>query len=280
MAVSPLFTAASALDAQQGYIDVVANNLANIDTVGFKAGQASFSDALSETLGAFPSQVQLGMGVQLSAVTPNFSQGGLQSTGVPSDMAINGNGFFVVKNPTSGQISYTRAGNFSVDSSGYLVTAAGDRLQAAAAGAANGGALADVQIPASIAATSGVAVTSFSIDSGGNINVALADNTTQVVGQIGLQNFSNPGALLSIGNNEYQATSASGPMFGTASAPVYQTAGSSGTGTIQAGYLEMSNVDLGQEFSNMIQAQRGLEASTRVITTADEIMQDLLNLKH
>ena len=299
MAGSSMFTAVSALQAQQQYMDVVSNNLANVDTVGFKATQGVFADALSQTLQSYNggSQVQVGLGVKLASAMPSFTQGAMQNTGVPTDMAISGNGFFVLQQPVTapavGQYTYTRAGAFTVDQSGYLVDPSGYRLQglqvtdATTTPPTYGAAMTALQIPPTVtimtgtpAAAAPVAVNSFTIDSSGNVNAIMADNSSLVVGKVSMQGFSNPSALQKIGNSQYLALATAGPLNGSTSAtPVYNQPGTNGSGTIQAGYLESSNVDIGQEFSNMISAQRGLEANTKVITTADEIMQDLLNIK-
>jgi len=298
MALISLFTAVSALQANQQFMDVVANNLANENTTGFKASRVLFADTLSQTLSA-PSLsggngAQIGLGTSANTITSIFSQGSLQSTGLPTDLAIEGNGFFIVKDPTSLQTSYTRAGAFSLSPSnvagiqGYLVTPTGQRVQGAvisspATSANDGDALTDVSIPTQAGGPPAIDVQNYSIDSSGVVNLQMADGSTIPWMQLSLQNFSNPEALQKTGSNLFQATPPAGLLFppgGNAGTDVFQTAGTQGLGTFTPGYLESSNVDLGQEFSNMITAQRALEANARIITTSDEILQDLINMKH
>ena len=280
MSITSMYTAVSGLQAHQQYLDVVANNLANVDTVGFKGSTTSFEDQLSQTLvapsppsatNAGSNGEQVGLGVRLGAITTEYTQGAFQATNNPSDVAVEGNGFFTVKDPISGAISYTRAGNFTVDSAGNLVNPNGQHVQGGAPGAVAGAALVDMQIPTTVG---GVSVESYNIDPSGKISALLADGTTSVLGNITLQNFQDPQALQKVGNNLYVATPAAGAEFAG-----YQTPGTNGLGTVRSGYLEQSNVDLGQEFTDMISAERGLQANSKVITTADEVLQELINLK-
>lgn len=300
MAIEAMYTAVSALQAHQQFLSVVANNLANQNTVGFKDSRVLFSDALSQTLqqptassGLNPggNGIQIGLGVGLSTVTPLFTQGSLQSTGVPTDLAIDGPGFFVVKDPSSASTYYTRAGALNLQNTnvagiqGYLVTPTGQRVQGTvitppASSGVNGAALSDVSIPTQAGGPPALNVTNYSIDSGGRVNLLLSDGSNVPWMQLTLQDFQNPEALLKVGQNLYQATVASGSKFGPSGADIFQTPGTSGLGSLRSGYLEQSNVDLGTEFSNMITAERGLQANARVITTSDEVMQELINLKH
>jgi len=275
-----LYTAVTALQSHQQFMDVVANNLANVNTVGYKASRALFADALSQTLKTPTAAsattlggngAQIGMGVSVSSVTPNFTQGALQSTGLPSDLSIQGDGFFVVADPITATTAYTRAGSFTVDLNGYITTPTGQRVQGGAPGAVNGDALVDMQIPAAVGA---VPVTGFNIDQNGQVIALLQDGTTSVVGAITMEKFTNTQGLVKVGDNLYMSTPAAGPNFASYHAP-----GQDGLGSMRAGYLELSNVDLGQEFSDMIRAQRGLQANARVITTSDQIMEELINLK-
>ena len=291
--VPSLFTAVSGVEGNQQFLSVVANNLANINTFGFKDSRALFADTLSETIRApgvgAADGLQVGMGTSIDSITPEFTQGALQQTNNNTDMAIEGNGFFVVKGPGAAADNYTRNGAFHVDAAGYLVSATGQRVQGAlAAGAsatpvtpatttvyppvqvAAGATLQDVWIPTSIQTAAGppavtANVTGITVDSTGVINLSLDNGQTVAWGGVALANFSDPHSLLKIGENMYQATAGSG-----AAPTTYQPASANGLGTIQAGYLEQSNVDLGQQFSNLILAQRGLEANTRVVTASDE----------
>jgi flagellar hook protein FlgE len=254
----------SALEQFQQQLNVIANNIANVNTVGYKSADVNFADTLSETLGATAAgSTQIGTGVMTASITNDFSTpGSLSSTGVQSDLAISGNGFFVVKDPTSGNSYVTQDGTFTVDNNGYLVTSAGMRLQGTAG---------DLQITAG---SSSATVQSYSIATNGNITVNLSDGTSSSAGQIALQNFTNPDQLVKVGGNLYTAPAAAGGL----AAPV--AAGSNGLGTIDSGYLEMSNVDLAGQLTSLITTQRAYEANSKVITTSDNVLQTLVNLVH
>jgi flagellar hook protein FlgE len=281
MSIVSLYTAVGALQAHQQFLSTVANNLANVNTVGFKGSRTLFADSISQTVRP-PTQstpttaggngVQVGLGTKVVSIQPIFSQGALQSTGLPADLAIEGGGFFVVTNPVSGTPFYTRAGAFSIDNLGNIVTPTGEILQGSLTDpAADGDALGNMNIPASVA---GDPVVSFSIDGAGRVNCLLQSGVTSTVGTIALERFNNPEALVKVGSNKYQASPASGQIFNS-----FHTLGTDGLGVTRSGLIELSNVDLGQEFSDMIRAQRGLQANARVITTSDEVIQDLVNLK-
>lgn len=281
MSIVSLYTAVSALQAHQQFLATVANNLANVNTVGYKASRALFADSLSQTIrpptassaGAASSNgIQIGLGTTVNSIQPLFTQGALQSTGLVTDLAIEGGGFFVVKNPVSATTYFTRAGAFQVDNQGFIVNPTGDRVQGSTnVPAADGDALADVQIPPDVA---GVPVVSFSIDSAGRVNLLLQDGSTVEQATLALEKFNNPEGLVKIGSNRYEETPAAGRVFSA-----FHTLGTDGLGLTRAGLLELSNVDLGQEFSDMIRAQRGLQANARVITTSDEVIEELVNLK-
>jgi len=271
-----LFAAISGLSVHQTMLDVTANDIANVNTVGFKGDRISFQDALSQlqrggsdssaTLGGTNPE-QIGLGVQVGAITSQMTGGAIQSTGNPLDVAIQGNGWFrVAAGAAGGGLSatplYTRAGNFSTDSLGNLVTEDGMFVVGQPVG---GGADEKITIPAG--------AKSISIDQSGV--VSYVDGTTGVttqLAQISLAKFANDAGLERVSATKFQASAASGP----------ETAGivgdTNGFGTLAPGSLEMSNVDLAQEFTNMITAERGFQANSRVISTADQILQDLVNL--
>jgi flagellar hook protein FlgE len=263
--LTALDTGVSALDQFQQDINVIANNIANVNTVGFKSADVSFEDTLSETLGSNAAgSMQVGTGVMTASITNDFSTpGAITSTGVQSNLAVNGNGFFVVKDPTSGNTYVTQDGDFSIDNNGYLVTSSGMRVQG------SGG---DIQFP--VTATS-PSMTGYTIASSGVITVNMSDGTTAAPtgGSLVLQNFTNPDQLVKVGGNLYSATAAAGGL----AAPV--APGTSGTGSIVSGSLEMSNVDLAGQLTDLITAQRAYEANAKIISTSDEILQDIVNLK-
>jgi flagellar hook protein FlgE len=264
----------SALDQFQQALDVIGNNIANVNTVGFKSDNVQFADALSQTIGDNSAGVeQIGEGVVTSSITGNFTQGSITNTGVQSNMALNGNGFFVVKDPASGQEYVTRDGNFTVDSNGYLVTSTGMRVQGYTSSAAT--TIGDIQVTNTNAPTADTSpVQSYTFNGNGQLNVLLADGTQYVGGQVLLQNFTSPTQLSSVGNNLYTGIAGAGPLA-AALAP-----GSNGLGGIITGSLEMSNVDLASQLTSLITTQRAYEANSKVITTSNEILQDLVNLGH
>jgi flagellar hook protein FlgE len=274
-----LDSAVSALDSFQEQMNVVGNNIANVNTVGYKQSSTAFEDAFSQTLGTTGSgPEQVGTGVLLSGITSNFSQGSITSTGVGTDMAINENGFFIVKDPSTGSEYATRDGEFTVDPNGYLINSSGMRVQ----GYTDSGltTLGDIKIDNTGATitTGGVtapdtsAVQSYTFGSDGTLTVTLADGTTFTRGQILLQNFTDPNQLSKVGDNLYTNLSSAGPLS-TPAAPT-----TNGLGSIVTGSLEMSNVDLAGQLTQLITTQRAYEANTKVVTTGDEILQDLVGL--
>ena len=271
-----LNSAVSGLDAFQQQMDVIGNNIANVDTVGFKTANVDFADRFSDALGmsGAGNQIQMGTGVSIDGIVSNFSQGTISSDGVASNVAVNGSGFFVVRDPLTNTQYVTRAGDFQVDSNGYLVTPNGDRVQGYSdAGLTTFG---DIKIDTTgMPATSNpnATITSYNIDASGKINITLSDSTTFTRGQLLLQNFAAPQNLVNAGNNLFTNTASAGGL----AAPV--APGASGTGTIQSSALELSNVDLSNEMATLITAQRAFEANSKVITTSDELLQTLVNMK-
>jgi len=254
-----LYTAASGMTAQQVNLDNIANNLANSSTAGFQARRVQFTDLLYQNdvmPGSAATQqttvasgLQVGLGTKAGNTEIMQTQGELTSTGNPLDLAIQGSGFFQILLP-SGQVGYTRAGSFQPDAQGNLVTASGDALQPA------------INIPAS--------ATNITIGKDGTVSVSLPGQTqAQQVGVIQLATFANPGGLNSVGNNVYLQTTASGdPIVGT-------PGGTEGLGTLQQGMVEQSNVNVVEEFVNMILAQRSYESNSRVVKATDEMLQQL-----
>ena len=271
--LTSLSSAVSGLDSFQQDMDVIGNNIANINTNGFKAANVNFADSFSNSLAAGSGSVQVGTGVFDQSITNNWSEGAINSTGVSTDLAISGNGFFVVQDPTSGTQYVTQDGSFTVNANGYLVTAGGQEVLGSNNGSSG---LSPIQLNATGApstAAAGATVSSFTVDSSGNINVTLSDGTTFTRAQVMLQNFQDPQALVNEAGNIYSNMANAGPLS-AAVAP-----GSSGLGQIQSGYVEISNVDLSQEMANLITAQRGFEANSKIVTTSDQLLQTLVNMK-
>ncbi|MCS7228987.1 MAG: flagellar basal-body rod protein FlgG [Candidatus Kryptonium sp.] len=259
-----LRTAASGMFAQQINIDIIAHNLANVNTTSFKRSRAEFQDLMYQILKAPSSssaqdrgvenvsEIQVGTGVQTVATLRDFKQGDLQPTNNPLDIAINGEGFFQVRK-TDGTIAYTRDGSFKLSRDGRLVNSSGYVLE-----------------PEIIIPETAVAI---SISRDGIVEVLNAGETEPIeIGRIELVRFVNPAGLRSIGNNLYVETQASGQ-------PIFGTPGSESFGELMQGYLEASNVDIVEEMVNMIIAQRAYEINSKTIKTVEEMLQMANNLK-
>jgi flagellar hook protein FlgE len=274
-----MFAAISGLKVHQMMLDVTANDIANVNTIGFKAERTSFKDALSQiqrgasapssTLGG-TNAAQVGLGVQLNGIDNLMSSGAVQSTGNALDCAIQGDGFFrITDDPTGfGNILYTRAGNFARDANGDVVTPEGYYVVGYTIDPVTGS-------PTTTETTINVPATTRSMTIGQDGVVTLVDATGAVnrVAAISMAKFPNNEGLERVSGNKFAASSNSGTES-------VGTAGTNGLGTLSPGAVEMSNVDLAQEFTNMITAQRGFQANSRIISTADEMLQELVNLKH
>jgi flagellar hook protein FlgE len=265
----------SALRTFEKGLEVIGNNIANVNTTGFKSSSAKYADSFSNVLarsaaGASASSVSIGTGVNLSGISANFSSGSLTSTGKVTDLGISGNGFFRVKNSADSSEFVTRAGDFRWDINGYLVTTTGLRVQGV-----NGTAIGDIKL------SDPTTISSVSIDKGGNVVEFLNDGTSQSTCKILLQNFTDPSALTKEGDNLYSGMTAAGSTSGsdTLLTTGENDAGTNGLGTIQSGSLEQSNVDLTEQFSDLITTQRAFQAGSRLITVSDTILEDIVNLK-
>ena len=256
-----LYTAASGMEAQQLNIDTIAHNLANVNTSGFKQRKAQFQDLLYQNIrqaGAsntatteIPVGLQVGLGTKPVATEIIFSQGDFASTSNPTDVVIQGQGFFQIRQ-ANGQIAYTRNGNFHMNRDGNLVTSEGDLLDP------------QITIP-----QDQIGIT---IGSDGTVSVMQAGQSQpQQVGKIELASFQNPSGLENIGKNLFLSTQASGEA-------VTGTPGETGFGTILQGYVEQSNVSVVEEMVNMIVSQRAYEANSKVIRTADEMFTQANNV--
>ncbi|WNS79722.1 flagellar basal body rod protein FlgG [Domibacillus sp. DTU_2020_1001157_1_SI_ALB_TIR_016] len=259
-----MYSGISGMKNFQTKLDVIGNNISNVNTYGFKKGRTVFKDMVSQSIagasganagkgGTNPKQV--GLGAQLSAIDTIQTQGSLQTTGRSLDLSISGDGFFQLTDGTN--TYYSRAGNFYLDSEGTLVNS--DGLAVVLEGEGLGENAKDAK--------------SISIGADGNINYVNADGELVSAGVIQITKFSNPDGLEKVGANLFSETTNSGDAENIG-AP-----GEEGRGSLVAGALEMSNVDLSEEFSEMIVAQRGFQANTRIITTSDEILQELMSMK-
>jgi flagellar basal-body rod protein FlgG len=253
--IRSLWTAATGMIAQQMNIDVIANNLANVNTSGFKKSRAEFEDLVYQTMqapggltgggGMAPTGMQVGMGVRPSSVHKIFSQGDYQNTGNPLDLAIEGDGFFQVETG-DGELAYTRAGTFKLDREGRMVTSNGYVLQP------------EFMVP--------LDTQSLVVSPDGHVSALSAGGEELVGADIPLFTFINPAGLRSLGRNIYMATEASGEAE-------QGIPGENNVGTVAQGFLEMSNVQIVDEMVNMIMGQRAFEINSKAITTADHMLQ-------
>ena len=272
----------SGIQNLQERMDVIGNNIANVNTVGYKSARTELADQFCQTLGApgnGQTSEQVGLGVTTLGIFNQFTQGALSTTGVPTDVGIVGNGFFMVRDAVSDEQFATRAGDFRLDNNGYLLTPTGLRVQ----GFSDSGlsVRGDIQIDGTqrpATADPAATLASYRIDNDGRVMVQLSDGTQYARGQILMQNFSNQQALVKEGHNLYSNVGGAGPLGG-AGAPTAEAPGTNGLGQVQAGTLELSNVDLTNEFANMITTQRAFEANSKIITTSDEMLQAVINIK-
>ena len=258
-----LTIAATGMNAQTTNVEVIANNIANINTTGFKRARAEFTDLIYEaqrlqgvaTRGnqsTVPEGAQLGLGVKTAAIRNLHIQGALAQTGNQFDLALTGRGFFQITDP-NGDIVYTRAGSFNTNATGQLVTLDGNLVTP------------NMQIPQN--------TTAVTVSATGLVAAVVAGTTAPVtLGQLTVANFANEVGLQPLGNNLFQETVASGT-------PIVGVPGDPGFATISQGYLESSNVDPVAEITNLIQAQRAYEMNSKVIQAADQMGQTLTSMR-
>ncbi len=257
-----LYTAATGMIAQQTQVDTISHNIANVNTIGYKKNRAEFADLMyqvmqysgtpTSTTTTSPTGIEVGLGVRPTAITKLFGQGYFKETGNNLDMAIAGNGFFQVQLP-DGTIAYTRNGAWKLDGDGNIVNSDGYAL------------IPQINIPAD--------ATQISVGVDGTISVLQPGNQEmQQIGQIELVNFVNPAGLHATGDNNFLQTAASG-------APIAGIAGQDGLGQIKQSFVEMSNVQLVEEMTELITGQRAYEANSKAITTSDSMLQTVNDLK-
>lgn len=266
-----MYSGISGMRGFQTKLDVIENNIANVNTVGFKKGRVMFQDILSQNVqgagaptdggkgGTNP--LQIGLGSSIASVDTVFSAGSPMTTNLPTDLSIEGDAFFMVSPDDGETIYYTRAGNFTRDSVGNLVNSQGLKLLN------SDGAVITIDQATAVSYSIGKDGVITTVDEAGEL---ASDNT------VGVMTFNNPGGLKKIGNSLYENTVNAGPRDEDPNQPV---APGEANVSIIAGQLEMSNVDLSEEFTEMIVAQRGFQANSRIITTSDSVLEELVNLK-
>jgi flagellar hook protein FlgE len=279
--IPSMYSGVSGLLTHQQRMNVIGNDIANVNTVGYKQSDVTFKEAYVNTLRTpapgTPGQ-QLGLGVQLGNITRDFSGGALMQTGNSTNLGLSGNGFFVVadrNNPA--QKYYTRSGDYVMDvdaGNTFLATPDGRRLQGVMTAAIGDPApdlagvvtadLEDIVLPPD--------TTSFNITLDGILYVSVGGGEPEIAGRVALATFDNPNGLQAVGSNAYIETDA-------AAIRPYANPGEAGVGQMLQGYLENSNVDLAREFTDMIVTQRGFQANSRTISTSDDMLQELLTLK-
>lgn len=257
-----LYTAATGMEAQETKMSVIAHNLANTSTAGFKKNRAEFEDLLSDTIrsaappspqgGSSPSALQVGLGVRTASTTRSLAQGDMLNTNNPLDVAIEGAGFFQIQR-ANGEPGYTRAGNFRVDATGRLVTQQGEPLEPA------------ISVPQETVA--------LTIQADGQVLAKMPGrDEPAVLGQLELVTFANPSALEALGGNVFVQSAASGE-------PQTAKPGENGTGGLAQGFLEGANVKAVEEMIDMISTQRAYEMNSKIISTADQMLQRLTSLR-
>jgi len=257
-----LDVAATGMHAQQDKINVIANNLANVSTTGFKKNRANFQDLIYQTEKApglsnsagnpNPTSTQYGLGVKVGDTSKEFGQGALKNTQNPLDVAVEGAGFFQIVRP-DGSIAYSRAGGFKLDNQGRIVTSDGYLLEP------------QITVPAD--------ATNILIGEDGTVSVQQAGQVDATeIGNIQIADFVNVGGLKAMGRNLFEETTASGPA-------IVSVPGENGTGMLLQGFLENSNVDMVTEMVNMITGQRAYEINSKSVKTSDTMLQTAVNLK-
>ncbi|MBX0356440.1 flagellar basal body rod protein FlgG [Halobacillus sp. Nhm2S1] len=307
-----MYSGISGMKGFQTKLDTIGNNIANVNTYGYKKGRVTFQEMMSQTVSSAQGPIQgdggniqgglnplqVGLGTKVGTIDKIHTQGSRQTTNRPLDLALEGDGMFVlaeageepidtdaqVINLEATQTSFSRAGNFYLDSEGAIVNSEGKYLvgQPYEADTVDGEVVLNQPIPGGEGGAAGVIkipenAQSFSIQNNGMVNYVDQNGNTIIAGQIRLANFSNPSGLEQAGGNSFVYTANAGEaLTGLNNLAI---PGQGGAGEMVSGALEMSNVDLAESFTEMITSQRGFQANTKIITTSDEILQELVNLK-
>jgi flagellar hook protein FlgE len=268
-----MYSGISGLRGFQTKLDVIGNNIANVNTVGFKKSRVMFQDILSQNVrgASAPAEeggrggtnpMQVGLGSNIASIDTVFNAGSPMQTNLATDLSIEGDGFFMVTPDDGTTFYYTRAGNFTRDSDGFLVNPQGLKLVSSDGGV--------IQIDQA------AGIVSYSIGQDGVVTTVDDTGALDTPFTVGIMTFNNPSGLKKIGNSLYENTNNAGARDDAPDTPVTPAEAQV---SVISGQLEMSNVDLSEEFTEMIVAQRGFQANSRIITTSDTILEELVNLK-
>ena len=266
------YTSLNGLKNAQTDLGIIAHNIANVETTGFKKSRTEFADIVAGSAYNNPKLIQ-GIGATVESISQSFALGPIEQTGSALDLAVNGDGFFTTKSAQTGQTLFTRNGSFTMDDSRFVHDGSNNRLQVFpvdAAGAVTSNTPIDAQVPATNAA--GADFAGLTVDGDGSIIATFADGTNQSIGKVALSAFIAPTGLKQIGSSNWEATGLSG-------SPRYGVPGSGQYGRLLSGALERSNVDIAEELVSLITAQRNFQANAKAIDTATQISQTIINLR-
>jgi flagellar hook protein FlgE len=266
------YTSLNGLKNAQTDLGVIAHNIANVETTGFKKSRTEFADIVAGSAYTNPRLIQ-GIGATVEAISQNFALGPVEQTGSALDLAINGDGFFTTRSAQTGQTMFTRNGSFTIDDAGFIHDGSNNRMQVFpvdGAGAVSSTTAIDAQVPATNAANADFA--GLTVRGDGSVVASFADGTNQVVGVVALGSFIAPTGLKQVGSSNWEATGLSG-------APKYGQPGAAQYGKLLSGALERSNVDIAEELVGLITAQRNFQANAKAIDTATQISQTIINLR-
>ncbi|GMN01784.1 flagellar hook-basal body protein [Erythrobacter sp. MTPC3] len=271
--MSNFYTSLNGLKNAETDLGVIAHNIANAETTGFKKSSTQFADIMTNGSAADP-RLSIGIGATVSSIDQNFSLGSLEQTGRSLDLALDGDGFFATRNAESNETTFTRNGNIQINSAGNLTDASGNRLQVfetdTAGNVISTAATIDGVVPITNAA--GADLAGVTVQKNGVVFASYADGTSDAIGRVAVANFTSPNGLKSIGQTKWEATGLSG-------APNFNLPGIGNAGQLFSGALERSNVDLAEEMVSLITAQRNFQANAKAIDTATQISQTIINLR-
>lgn len=271
--MSSFYTSLNGLKNAETDLGVIAHNIANAETAGFKKSSTQFADIVANGSASNP-RLSQGIGAAVASITQDFSLGSIEQTGRSLDLAIDGDGFFTTRNPENGELFYTRNGNMGIDGAGNIRDFAGQRLQVFptdSTGTVTGtGSTVDAVVPLTNAA--GADLANVTVEKNGVIFASYADGTTSAIGRVAVANFVAPEGLRAIGQTKWEATGISG-------AASFELPGIGKAGQILSGAIERSNVDLAEEMVSLIVAQRNFQANAKAIDTATQVSQTVINLR-